>query len=158
MAIYSSMEINNQCLVLRDISLEDYHKNYLDLLGQLSKIDKEQISVQDFFNFINELNERNKVFIIENRTSDKIIACATVIIENKLIRNMGRACHVEDVVVDNSMRGLGMGKILMNFINEYATKMGCYKTILDCAEHNIVFYEKCGFKSHGVQMALYHSL
>jgi glucosamine-phosphate N-acetyltransferase len=157
MTIYYSLDLNNETFVLRDLCVDDYSKNYLDLLGQLSKIDKEQVKFQDFLDFINELNERNKVFIIENKDTDKIIACATVFIENKIIHNMGKVCHVEDVVVDNSMRGTGMGKILMGFVNEYANKMGCYKTILDCAQHNVVFYEKCGFKNNGFQMSLYHS-
>ena len=64
---------------------------------------------------------------------------------------------VEDVVIDNSMRGTGMGKILMDFIKDYSHKMSCYKIILDCSEHNIGFYEKCGFKINCTQMALYHS-
>jgi len=32
---------------------------------------------------------------------------------------------------------------------------GCYKVILDCAEKNIGFYEKCGFKRKEVTMAWY---
>ena len=27
-----------------------------------------------------------------------------------------------------------------------AREAGCYKAILDCAERNMGFYEKCGFK------------
>lgn len=157
MAIYYSMNINNQNLILRDLCASDYYKNYLDLLGQLSKIDKNEIKFEDFLYFINSLEERNVVFIIENKNTEEIVACATVYIENKIIHNMGKVCHVEDVVVDKSMRGTGLGKILMGFIQEYANKMRCYKTILDCTEENIGFYEKCGFKTNGVQMALYHS-
>ncbi len=29
---------------------------------------------------------------------------------------------------------------------------GCYKVILDCAEHNVAFYEKCGLTKKEVQM------
>lgn len=158
MAIYYSMQINNETLILRDLCFSDYYKNYFDLLGQLSKVDKEQITYEDFLDFVTNIDERNKVFIIENKNTDQIVACATVFIENKIIRNMGKVCHVEDVVVDNSMRGSGLGKMLMGFIQEYANNMGCYKTILDCSQHNVGFYEKCGFKNNGVQMALYHSL
>lgn len=157
MVIYYSLDINSQNLILRDLCINDYYKNYLDLLGQLSKIDKEQIKFEDFLKFVNDLEERNVVFIIENKNTEQIVACATVFIENKIIRNMGKVCHVEDVVVDKSMRGTGLGKILMGFIKEYANKMGCYKTILDCSEHNVGFYEKSGFTRNGAQMALYNS-
>ena len=30
--------------------------------------------------------------------------------------------------------------------------MGCYKVILDCAEANIVFYEKCGLTRKEIQL------
>lgn len=29
---------------------------------------------------------------------------------------------------------------------------GCYKVILDCAEHNVAFYEKCGLTRKEIQM------
>lgn len=29
---------------------------------------------------------------------------------------------------------------------------GCYKLILDCAEHNVAFYEKCGLTRKEIQM------
>lgn len=32
---------------------------------------------------------------------------------------------------------------------------GCYKIILDCGEHNVQFYEKCGYKKKEVQMVQY---
>lgn len=32
---------------------------------------------------------------------------------------------------------------------------GCYKIILDCADHNVPFYEKCDFKKKEVQMVRY---
>jgi glucosamine-phosphate N-acetyltransferase len=32
---------------------------------------------------------------------------------------------------------------------------GCYKVILDCAEHNVAFYEKCGLTRKEVQMVRY---
>jgi len=110
MTIYTTIDVNNQVFILRDLCVEDYFKNYFDLLGQLSKIDKEQINLDDFSNLVNTLEERNKIFIIENKNNQQIVACATVIIEHKIIHNMGKVCHVEDVVVDNSMRGLGIGK------------------------------------------------
>jgi len=157
MTIYHSFVLSDEPFILRDLSANDYYNNYLDLLAQLSKIDKDLIHFSEFSNFINDLEERNKVFIIENKNTKQVVGCATILIEYKIIHNMGKVCHVEDVVIDNCMRGTGMGKILMDFIKDYSHKMGCYKIILDCSEHNIGFYEKCGFKINGTQMALYYS-
>lgn len=33
-----------------------------------------------------------------------------------------------------------------------AKEAGCYKVILDCAENNVAFYEKCGLTRKEVQM------
>lgn len=35
------------------------------------------------------------------------------------------------------------------------TTLGCYKIILDCAEKNVDFYQKCGFQKKEVQMVAY---
>jgi hypothetical protein len=35
---------------------------------------------------------------------------------------------------------------------EFSKAAGCYKTILDCSEDNVPFYEKCGLKKKEVQM------
>ena len=34
----------------------------------------------------------------------------------------------------------------------HSRQQGCYKVILDCAEANVPFYEKCGFRKKEVQM------
>jgi glucosamine-phosphate N-acetyltransferase len=33
-----------------------------------------------------------------------------------------------------------------------ARAAGCYKVILDCAEHNVAFYERAGLARKGVEM------
>lgn len=37
----------------------------------------------------------------------------------------------------------------------YAQSQGCYKVILDCADSNVPFYERCGFTRKEVQMVSY---
>jgi glucosamine-phosphate N-acetyltransferase len=48
-----------------------------------------------------------------------------------------------------------LGKILLQALKELAIELGCYKVILDCEEGKVQFYEKCGFKEKGRQMAFY---
>jgi glucosamine-phosphate N-acetyltransferase len=43
----------------------------------------------------------------------------------------------------------------MQVLKDIAAQCGCYKVILDCAEHNVKFYEKCGFLRKELQMAMY---
>lgn len=41
---------------------------------------------------------------------------------------------------------------VLDSLISYATELGCYKIILDCAEKNVAFYEKCGLVRKEVQM------
>lgn len=142
--------------IIRKLNPDDFYKHYLELLNQLSNFNIETMKFEDFLHFVNQLDERNQIYVVENTDLKTLVATITILIENKIIHNMGKVCHIEDVVVDESMRGFGLGKIIVDYAVNYAIEIGCYKTILDCSNHNIVFYEKCGFKNKGAQMALYH--
>ena len=71
---------------------------------------------------------------------------------NKLIRGGNRIGLIEDVAVDENMGSRGTGKALIEKLKEKAVERGCYKTILNCSEDNIPFYEKCDFYLNEVQM------
>jgi len=60
--------------------------------------------------------------------------------------------HIEDVVVDAAARGQNLGKRLIEALVAVCRDKGCYKVILDCAEKNVAFYEKCGLTRKEVQM------
>lgn len=57
--------------------------------------------------------------------------------------------------MDKSTRGKNLGKRIIELLKSIAQVNGCYKVILDCAEHNVPFYKKCGFNVKEVQMAWY---
>jgi glucosamine-phosphate N-acetyltransferase len=50
-----------------------------------------------------------QIFVVEETGKKKIVATATLILEKKFIRGCGLAGHVEDVVVDESVRGQKLG-------------------------------------------------
>ena len=141
---------------IRNIESNDYYKNYLHLLQKLTTIDPDKISSQEFNSFIDNLTSKNQILVIEHPNCNKIIGTITIIIEAKLIHNLGLVCHIEDLVVDNTMRGLGLGKLLVNKAIEIAKEQNCYKTILDCDISNEEFYKKCNFINKGLQMSLYY--
>ena len=138
---------------VRPIQCNDYYKDYLTLLEQLTTVEKEKISHDDFKNFVNKLSNNHVIIVIEE--DEKIIATATLIIENKIIHNMGKVGHIEDVVTDKNIRGKGLGKMLINELIKISEKENCYKIILDCNEDNVKFYEKTGFFVKELQMSKY---
>ena len=95
------------------------------------------------------------MLVVEDLGSGALCATGTVVVEPKFIHQAGLAAHLEDVVVDKSMRRRGLGKLIVQQLLSIAKGHGCYKAILDCAAHNVPFYKSCGFKEKEVQMALY---
>jgi glucosamine-phosphate N-acetyltransferase len=140
---------------IRLIEKDDFNKNYLLLLKQLTIIEPHKISREMFDTFIDKLGINHQIYVIEELKLNIIIGTITMVIEPKLIHNMGLVCHIEDVVVDSKFRGLGLSKLLIDKSIELATKNGCYKIILDCSDLNKPIYEKRGFVNNGNLMSLY---
>ena len=141
--------------IIRKIEVNDYNKKYIDLLSQLSIVDSKDITFENFTNYINTLHNKHMIYVIEKDT--RIISTITIIIEDKIIHNMGRVMHIEDVVIDKDYRGNGLGKLVLQYAVSIAQQEKCYKIILNCSEENKGFYEKCDFihKNQNIQMSYY---
>lgn len=86
----------------------------------------------------------------------KVIGSASILIEQKFIHEGGKVGHIEDVAVKKEFQGKGVGKQIVAALLKYAQKQGCYKTILDCTDELIPFYEKIGFNRHSNSMRFDH--
>ena len=138
---------------VRPIQCNDYYKNYLSLLEQLTIIEKEKISYNDFEIFVNNLSHLHSIIVIE--CNNKIIASGTLLIENKIIHNMGKVGHIEDIVTDVHYRGKGLGRKIIENLLKFCQEENCYKVILNCSEENTGFYEKNGFFKKEIEMVKY---
>ena len=87
------------------------------------------------------------------KIDNKIVSTARLLIEKKLYEPIG---HIEDVVTDESYRGYGYGKILINYL-KYITfnQFKCYKLVLNCKENLEKFYTSCGMEKSGYSFSLY---
>ena len=150
-------ERKNILFLVNDLEKRDYdykeYPSYLNLMEQLSVINYKNISRENFHNFVDNLNENHKIKVIRYKHTNQIVGSITILKENKIIHDLGKVGHIEDLVVDKSVRNYGLGKKLV----EIAVKecQDCYKVILDCSDEYVKFYEKCGFKWKGNQLALY---
>ena len=140
-------------MIFRKLNSNDYSNEYFNLLGQLTEVDSDKITYNNFLEFINQLNDNHQIIVIED--DNKIIASGTLLIENKIIHGLSRVGHIEDIIVDSNSRGLNLGKKIINYLTELANKNNCYKVILNCKESNCGFYEKCGFEKKELEMVKY---
>jgi len=130
----------------RKIIREDLKDVFL-LLNQLKEKDVNAIDSETAWkNFKSNSSSNSIVGIYE----DKVVAYGSIVIENKIRGDI--AGHVEDIVVDKSMRGKMVGVKLINKLINIGAEKGCYRITLFCEEKLIKFYERTGFKVNNVMM------
>ena len=95
------------------------------------------------------------IFVAEHISTHTVVASAACAVELKFIHSNGMVGHIEDVVTDGEHRRKGLAKSILQELQAAASAFGCYKVILDCAEHNVPVYEKAGFKQKEIQMVKY---
>jgi glucosamine-phosphate N-acetyltransferase len=145
--------MNSIQFIFRKLEESDYHKNYLQLLSQLTLVGN--ISPDEFANIFGKI--QSQIWVIEDSLTNKIVASASIFLEQKIIHGGGIVAHLEDVVVDQSYRGAQIGKKLIANVVEKARESGAYKIIADCKPELVSFYSKNGFEKKGEQIAIYFS-
>ncbi|XP_043254839.1 probable glucosamine 6-phosphate N-acetyltransferase [Colletes gigas] len=133
-------------LLIRPLQSGDYDRDFLQLLAQLTEVGN--ISKEQFLRRFYTMKCTNSYYIIviEDVSTGKVIASATLVVEQKFIHNCALRGRLEDVVVNNKYRGKQLGKLVVKIILELAHYLQCYKLSLDCKDSLITFYESLGFK------------
>eukprot|EP01114_Cavostelium_apophysatum_P006182 TRINITY_DN1742_c0_g1_i1.p2 TRINITY_DN1742_c0_g1~~TRINITY_DN1742_c0_g1_i1.p2 ORF type:complete len:177 (+),score=43.54 TRINITY_DN1742_c0_g1_i1:73-603(+) len=143
-------------LVARPLHVDDFGKGYCEILKQLTDI--EDVDDAKFKLRFREFQLARDVYfivVIEDLKKKKVIAAGSLVVEKKVIHSNGKCGHIEDVVVDSTYRGKNLGKRIIDQLSHVGKLTGCYKVILDCAEKNVAFYQKCGYTRKEVQMVRY---
>jgi glucosamine-phosphate N-acetyltransferase len=143
--------MNSNQFIFRKLEKSDFYKNYLQILSQLTEIGN--ITYEDFSNILCKIN--SEIWVFEDTQSNKIVASASIFLEQKIIHNGGIVAHLEDVVVDETYRGKQLGQKLIANIVKKARESGAYKIIADCKPELLSFYSKNGFEKKGEQIAIY---
>ena len=133
-------------LVFRSIIKEDLDDVFI-LLNQLKEKDIDSLDKDvSWKNFISNTGANSIVGLYEN----KIVAYGSIVIENKIRGDV--AGHIEDIVVDTTVRGKMVGVKLVKELVNIGKSKGCYRITLFCDEKLIKFYERNGFKVNNVMM------
>lgn len=130
--------------------------NLLHCLNQLSITNISTLDLTNFDklrNFLLSCNQNHKYMYVI-KYENMIIGTGSILIEHKIIHNMGKVAHIEDIVIDEFYRGNGLARQLLEVLIDIAKYNDCYKIILNCSNDMINFYEKMGFirQSNGMRM------
>ena len=133
-------------LVFRSIKKEDQDDVFI-LLNQLKEKDVDSIDKDiSWKNFTSNTGANSIVGLYEN----KVVAYGSIVVENKIRGDI--AGHIEDIVVDITVRGKMVGVKLVKELVDIGKSKGCYRITLFCDEKLIKFYERNGFKVNNVMM------
>lgn len=139
---------------IREIEKRDLENGFLESLDSLRRTsDLDAKKAEKVFENIKS-NQHHKIFVAI--IDEKVVGSTTLFIEPKFIHQGGLVGHIEDVVVTKEFQGKGIGEKLIKASLDFAKNNGCYKTILDCSDDVIPFYEKIGFKKHSNSMRFDH--
>ncbi|PIC28239.1 hypothetical protein B9Z55_020224 [Caenorhabditis nigoni] len=135
-----------------EIRVRALHPNdqddYLKLLEQLTSVG--YVSKHDFEQRFLSMKNADTYFIVvlEDVATSKIVGAASLVVEFKYIHECGLRGRIEDVVVDEAMRGKKLGVLLNKILVEMARELGVYKLSLECKTELIPFYTKFGYKEN----------
>jgi len=145
-------------LQIRPLASTDYKRGHLDVLSVLSVVnDLGEAAWVNQFHAMRVTPRTYYSIVIVDKASDKIVAVGTLFIERKFLHGLGSVGHLEDVAVDKSQQGKKLGLRIIQALTYISETSGCYKTILNCNDTNIPFYEKCGYVKKENEMAKYTS-
>lgn len=139
---------------VRPIMASDYNRGVLQVLEVLTTVG--HISQQQFesmFAYWLKHNDTYFTIVILNER-DRVVGVGSVVVERKLIHECGLVGHIEDIAVARSEQGKKLGLRVIHALTDIGRAQGAYKIILDCSEHNVPFYEKCGYTRSGTQMSI----
>ena len=158
-----------KAFLLRPLDKSDKAADLTSLLAQLS-VAPPLVQV-DFEKRVEIVNYEGQhlVFVVERAADRALVACATMLVSVKPLGCGGYGtaygngdfseslrAHIEDVVVDQSTRGTGLGAKLIKALVDIARQTQCRTAVLNCKEDNVGFYLKCGFVRTGkVCMSIY---
>jgi len=105
----------------------------------------------------NPLHRIYVAVVQEDTEQGLVIGTTTLLVEPKFIFGGGRVGHIEDVAVRAGYQTRGIGFKLVKYATEQAVLMRCVRTVLDCSDKNIPFYEKIGYSYHSNTMKIRHN-
>lgn len=104
------------------------------------------------------LQDDSRPIFVAVDEADEVLGYAFCIFQQHLNDNILtdiKTLYIDDLCVDENIRGQHIGRRLYDSVLEFARKEGCYNVTLNvwsCNETAMKFYEKCGLKPQKIGM------
>lgn len=143
---------------IKYLQSEDVNERYLRLMSYLSPVSMSVEQARDVFSHIKNSNRdcfgRPVYTIIIAVDGYQPVGSATLMLQHRFAYDGKPVAHIEDVVVHEQYRNLGIAKQLVGQLIGEAKMLGCYKVILSCSDKLTKMYSSFGFYKHENQMRL----
>lgn len=102
-------------------------------------------------------DDKRPVFVAKDE-NDNVLGYAFCVMQQHLNNNILtdiKTLYIDDLCVDETLRGQHIGRTLYDYVLTYAKEQGCYNVTLNvwaCNEGAMKFYEKCGLKPQKIGM------
>jgi len=126
-----------------------HHKGRPDIFKAGTKYSEEEIK---------DILKDNNTPIFISVENNKVLGYAFCVIKqyiNSSIMTDIKTLYIDDLCVDEKLRGKNIGKNIYEYVVEYAKKIGCYNVTLNvwsCNKPAKRFYEKCGLVPQKIGM------
>lgn len=104
------------------------------------------------------LNDASRPVFVAADDNENVFGYAFCVFQQHINDNILtdiKTLYIDDLCVDESKRGMHMGRQLYEYVLSYAKQNGCYNVTLNvwaCNENAIKFYESCGLKQQKLGM------
>ena len=136
-------------------SMEQYTIRKLNINDYINYTTHIQSNITEtlYTHFINNiLNENHHIVVIEYES--RIIGSGTLLIEHKMTYGGCKMGHIENILVNENMRGKKIGSMLINFLTNIAKQYNCYRIDLTCTSGLKHFYFSNGFINENLSLTM----
>jgi len=142
---------------IRPLQVADLKPNsgFWETLANLTPGSKKVSYAQAVRAYHRAKKQDNYTYVAVDYTTGQVVGTVKLLVEQKFIRNLALAGHIEDVVTRKGYESQGIASQLITAALKKAKVLGCYKVILDCRQEFVNFYKKFGFKAAEVEMKIY---
>ncbi len=104
------------------------------------------------------IHDEGKPILVATDENEKVLGYAFCVFQQHLGNNILtdiKTLYIDDLCVDETIRGQHIGSSLYNAVIDFAKEHGCYNVTLNvwsCNESAMKFYENCGLKAQKIGM------